>query len=76
MIMQTPKELNQEETILYALKGMLSEMPAAEQARVNECITKMRQAMAGAGEVMGAVALALIGAEASASSAKEANRGD
>lgn len=74
--MAMQNELTPDEMTLYALKGVLSELPASDQAAVDKCMTKMRQAMAEAGEPAGLMALGLLGAEMAVAQAKEEKGGN
>lgn len=74
--MAMQKDLTPEEMTLYALKGVLSEMPAASQALVDKCMTDIRKAMAEAGETEGLMALGIVGAEMAVLQAKGAGNGN
>lgn len=74
--MPNQKELNPDEVTLYALKGVLSEMPQSEQSLVDKCMTDIRKAMAEAGEPAGLMALGLIAAEMAVMNAQEAGSGN
>ena len=69
-------QVSPDEMTLYALKGVLSEMPQSEQSLVDKCMTDIRKAMAEAGEPAGLMALGLVGAEMAGAQAKEAGSGN
>lgn len=54
-----------EETV-FLIKGMISALPAAEAEACNELTEHIRRAVKMAGEPVGTLAIALIGAEAQA----------
>ena len=56
---------NEEQTLLM-IKGLISQLPVAEQEATNELAEHMRRMIASAGEPVGTLALALVGAEAQA----------
>jgi hypothetical protein len=51
-----------QETILM-IKGLISSLPAAQQEACNELAEQMRRQIAAAGEPIGTLVVALIGAE-------------
>lgn len=52
-----------DETTLLLVKGAIFDLPAADQAKVKQCADQLRASIKEAG-VYGALALALVGAEA------------
>ncbi len=56
---------SEKETILL-IKGMISELPADQREAVEEVAGHLRRVLTSAGEPVGTMALALVGAEAQA----------
>lgn len=53
-----------EEQTLLMIKGLIASLPAAEQEACEELVEHMRRQLKMAGEPVGTLALALLGAEA------------
>jgi hypothetical protein len=60
--------MSTEEQTILMIKGLIASLSAAEQDACNELIDHMRRQIASAGEPIGTLAIALIGAEAQAKS--------
>ncbi len=58
----------EQQTVLL-IKGAISELPAAQEEACNELADHIRRAIKQAGEPVGTLALALVGAEAQANAA-------
>lgn len=58
--------MTQSEQTILMIKGMISGLPAAEQEACNELAEHMRRQLSAAGDVVGTLALALVGAESQA----------
>lgn len=52
--------------LVFTIKGVIASLPAAEQEACNELVEHMRMQLKIAGEPVGTLALALLGAEAQA----------
>jgi hypothetical protein len=61
--------MTQEQQTVLLIKGAISELPAAEKEACNELADHIRRAVKLAGEPVGTLALALVGAEAQANAA-------
>lgn len=59
----------EEQTILM-IKGLISQLSAAEQEACNELVEHMRLQIKSAGEPVGTLAMALVGAEAQLAASK------
>lgn len=57
--------MTQEQQTVLVIKGVISELPAAQVEACNELAELMRAQIRRAGEPVGTLALALVGAEAS-----------
>ena len=58
-----------EEVVLTMIRGVISELPAEEQAKVKECAGKLRATIEEYGDT-GMFAMALVGAEMQAKATK------
>lgn len=58
--------MTQEQELVLTIKGMISKLPADQEEAVNELAEHIRSACRVAGEPVGSIALALVGAEAQA----------
>jgi len=58
--------MTSEQELVYTIKGVIASLPAAEQEACNELADHMRRQLEVAGEPVGTLALALLGAEAQA----------
>lgn len=56
--------MSAEQETVWAIKGLISELPAAEREAVDELAEHMRRQLACAGEPAGTLVIALLGAEA------------
>ena len=55
-----------EEEVVFTIKGIISSLPAAQEEACNDLADHLRAAIKLAGEPVGSLALALVGAEAQA----------
>ena len=58
--------MTQEQQILFTIKGVISELPPAEQEATHELARFIQENVERAGSPVGALALALVGAERAA----------
>jgi hypothetical protein len=56
--------MNHEQEIVYTIKGVIASLSPVEQEVCNELVEHMRRQIEAAGEPVGTLALALVGAEA------------
>jgi len=56
--------MTSEQEIVYIIKGAIGHLPAVEREACNELVEYMRRQIEAAGEPVGTLALALLGAEA------------
>lgn len=61
--------MTQEQQTVLLIKGVISELPAAQKEACNELADHIRRVIKQAGEPVGTLALALVGAEAQANAA-------
>jgi hypothetical protein len=62
--------MTQEQQTILLIKGAISELPAAQEEACNELAEHIRMSCKVAGEPVGTLALALVGAEAQAKEQK------
>lgn len=55
--------MTEEQTTVLLIKGLISELPAAQQEACKELAEHIRQCIQKAGDPVGSIALALVGAE-------------
>lgn len=60
------QNMTEEQQTILLIKGAITELPAAQAEACNELAEHIRQACKAAGEPVGTLALALVGAEAQA----------